>query len=217
VSAVSKILPWTAKPLSDAAKNAKFRAVMDLAAERVILGRSAIVTGWAIGGVGVACFAGWFGVLIGGCCCQLMALAVIQLMSGTELTMIKTLLGPPGETNSLALLWGLGQCGMLLSLSTLVVKKSRSFRRRLLAASTTARPVFRPRPSGRPRRLRAQRPAARHVEHAGRRPVRRGSRVGIPARYRDGGQRQKHGANHDGRDVQDGSYHVDAVSKNERN
>jgi hypothetical protein len=57
VSAVSKILPWTAKPLSDAAKNAKFRAVMDLAADRVILGRSAIVTGWAIGGVGVACFA----------------------------------------------------------------------------------------------------------------------------------------------------------------
>jgi hypothetical protein len=67
--------------------------------------------------------AGWFGVLIGGCCCQLMALAVIQLMSGAELTMIKTLLRPPGDTNSLALLWGLGQCGMLLSLSTLVVKK----------------------------------------------------------------------------------------------
>jgi hypothetical protein len=67
--------------------------------------------------------AGWLGVLIGGCCCQLMALAVIQLMSGAELTMIRTLLGPPGDTNSLALLWGLGQCGMLLSLSTLVVKK----------------------------------------------------------------------------------------------
>jgi hypothetical protein len=45
VNAISKISPWTAKPLSDAAKNAKFRAVMDLAAERVILGRSAIVTG----------------------------------------------------------------------------------------------------------------------------------------------------------------------------
>jgi hypothetical protein len=67
VSAISKISPWTAKPLSDAAKNAKFRAVMDLAAERVILGRSAIVTGWAIGGVGVACFAasifGWVTLL----------------------------------------------------------------------------------------------------------------------------------------------------------
>jgi hypothetical protein len=68
--------------------------------------------------------AGWFGVLVGGCCCQLMALAVIQLISGAELTMIKTLLAaPPGDTNSLALLWGLGQCGMLLALSTCVVKK----------------------------------------------------------------------------------------------
>jgi len=67
MSAVGKIAPWTAKPLSDAAKTAKFRAVMDLAAERVILGRSAIVTGWAIGGVGVACFAasifGWVTLL----------------------------------------------------------------------------------------------------------------------------------------------------------
>ena len=67
MSAIGKISPWTAKPLSDAAKNAKFRAVMDLAAERVILGRSAIVTGWAIGGVGVACFAasifGWVTLL----------------------------------------------------------------------------------------------------------------------------------------------------------
>ena len=67
MSAVGKISPWTAKPLSEAAKNAKFRAVMDLAAERVILGRSAIVTGWAIGGVGVACLAasifGWVTLL----------------------------------------------------------------------------------------------------------------------------------------------------------
>lgn len=68
--------------------------------------------------------AGWFGVLVGGCCCQLMALAVIQLMSGAELRMIKTLItAPSGDTNSIALLWGLGQCGMLLALSTLVVKK----------------------------------------------------------------------------------------------
>ena len=67
MSAISKISPWTAKPLSEAAKNAKFRAVMDLAAERVILGRSAIVAGWVIGGVGVACFAasifGWVTLL----------------------------------------------------------------------------------------------------------------------------------------------------------
>ena len=60
---LSKINPWTAKPLTDATKNAKFRAVMNLSAERVILGRSAIITGWVIGGVGVACLAasvaGW--------------------------------------------------------------------------------------------------------------------------------------------------------------
>ena len=40
---------------------------MDLSAERVILGRSAIVTGWVIGVVGVACFAasifGWVTLL----------------------------------------------------------------------------------------------------------------------------------------------------------
>ena len=67
MSAISKISPWTAKPLSEAAKNAKFRSVMDLAAERVILGRSAIVTGWVIGGAGMACFAasifGWVTLL----------------------------------------------------------------------------------------------------------------------------------------------------------
>src|ERR1035441_3837946 len=64
---VSKINPWTAVPLTEASKNAKFRAVMDLSAERVILGRSAIVTGWVIGGVGVTCMAasifGWVTVL----------------------------------------------------------------------------------------------------------------------------------------------------------
>jgi len=67
VNAIIKMSLWTAKPLTDAAKNAKFRAVMDLSAERVILGRSAIVTGWVIGGVGVACFAasifGWVTLL----------------------------------------------------------------------------------------------------------------------------------------------------------
>jgi type IV secretory pathway component VirB8 len=67
VSAISRISPWTAKPLSEAAKNAKFRAVMDLAAERVILGRSAIVAGWTVGGIGVSCLAasifGWVSLL----------------------------------------------------------------------------------------------------------------------------------------------------------
>ena len=67
MSAVGKVMPWTAKPLSEAAKNAKFRAVMDLAAERVILGRSAIVAGWAVGGFGAFCLAasifGWVSLL----------------------------------------------------------------------------------------------------------------------------------------------------------
>jgi type IV secretory pathway component VirB8 len=67
VNEISKLNPWTAKPLTDAAKNAKFRAVMDLSAERVILGRSAIIAGWTIGGVGVACLAasvaGWVALM----------------------------------------------------------------------------------------------------------------------------------------------------------
>jgi type IV secretion system protein VirB8 len=55
VNAISKLSPWTAKPLSNAMKERKFREVMDLNAERVMLGRSAIVTGWALGGTGVIC------------------------------------------------------------------------------------------------------------------------------------------------------------------
>jgi type IV secretion system protein VirB8 len=50
---VAKFAPWRAQPLSDAAKNAKFRQVMDLGAERVILGRSAIIAGWTVGGAGI--------------------------------------------------------------------------------------------------------------------------------------------------------------------
>jgi type IV secretion system protein VirB6 len=70
--------------------------------------------------------AGWVNVLIAGCACQLLALAIIQLMSGAELTMIKTLLAsspPDNSGGSLDLIWGLGECGMLLALTTLVVKK----------------------------------------------------------------------------------------------
>lgn len=50
----SKLNPWTAKPLTDASKSRHFKAVMDLSAERVILGRSAIIAGWTIGVVGAA-------------------------------------------------------------------------------------------------------------------------------------------------------------------
>jgi type IV secretory pathway component VirB8 len=52
----SKLSPWTAQPLSAASKDKHFRAMMNLSAERVILGRSAIVVGWVMGGVGLTAF-----------------------------------------------------------------------------------------------------------------------------------------------------------------
>jgi type IV secretory pathway component VirB8 len=64
---IPKLNPWVARPLTEASKNRHFRAVMDLQAERVILGRSAVVAGWVIGGIGVACMAlsiwGWVEIL----------------------------------------------------------------------------------------------------------------------------------------------------------
>jgi type IV secretion system protein VirB8 len=64
---ISKLNPWVAQPLSDAARSKHFRAVMDLQAERVILGRSAIIAGWTVGGIGAAfmaaSIAGWVTVL----------------------------------------------------------------------------------------------------------------------------------------------------------
>jgi type IV secretory pathway component VirB8 len=55
------------KPLTEASKSAKFRAVMDLSAERVILGRSAIIAGWSVGVVGTlmlgASIYGWVTIL----------------------------------------------------------------------------------------------------------------------------------------------------------
>jgi type IV secretion system protein VirB6 len=70
--------------------------------------------------------AGWVNVLIAGCVCQLLALAIIQLMSGAELTMIKALVATSVGTTpggAVVLIWGLAQCGMLLALTTMVVKK----------------------------------------------------------------------------------------------
>jgi type IV secretory pathway component VirB8 len=55
VNAINKLAPWSAKPLSTAAKERKFRELMDLNAERALLGRSAILVGWALGGTGIAC------------------------------------------------------------------------------------------------------------------------------------------------------------------
>jgi type IV secretory pathway VirB6-like protein len=69
--------------------------------------------------------AGWLGVLVGGCVTQLMALAVIQLLSGAENNMIQqtVVTAAASNSNSLGMLWGLAQCGILLALCTAVVKK----------------------------------------------------------------------------------------------
>lgn len=55
MNAISRLGPWAAKPLTSAAREAKFREVMNLSAERVILGRSAILMSWVVGGTGVVC------------------------------------------------------------------------------------------------------------------------------------------------------------------
>lgn len=55
MNAISRLAPWTAKPLSAAMKERKYREVLDLNAERFLIGRTAIVTGWILGGTGVVC------------------------------------------------------------------------------------------------------------------------------------------------------------------
>jgi type IV secretory pathway component VirB8 len=55
VNAINRLTPWASKALSAAAKDRKFREVMDLSGERVLLGRSAIIAGWIVGGTGVVC------------------------------------------------------------------------------------------------------------------------------------------------------------------
>ena len=67
MSSLAKLAPWRAQPLAASAKHAKFRQVMDLRAESVLLGHSAIIAGWIVGGVGVAAMAasiaGWLIIL----------------------------------------------------------------------------------------------------------------------------------------------------------
>ena len=69
--------------------------------------------------------AGWFGVLVGGCATQLMALAVIQLLTGAETRLMQQTVVSVAASNSngLGMLWGLLQCGLLLALCSAVVKK----------------------------------------------------------------------------------------------
>lgn len=67
MSFASKTNPWTSQPLTDAAKNAKYKKMLDLSADRVIMGRSAILAGWAVGAVGAvalgASIFGWVTIL----------------------------------------------------------------------------------------------------------------------------------------------------------
>lgn len=53
MNAINRLVPWMARPLSAAMKDRHFREVMDLNAERFMLGRTAIICGWVLGGVGV--------------------------------------------------------------------------------------------------------------------------------------------------------------------
>lgn len=50
---VSKISPWTAQPLTEASRDAKLRAVLSVAAERVIYGRQMIIVCWTVFGCGI--------------------------------------------------------------------------------------------------------------------------------------------------------------------
>lgn len=70
-------------------------------------------------------FIGWLSVVVGGCVTQIMVLAVITLLLPVENTMINTVVVTTGAANSntLLMLWGLGQAGLLLALCTAVVKK----------------------------------------------------------------------------------------------
>ena len=52
MSALRKITPWAARPLSEAAKNAKHQQALELVATNVLLGRHAIIAGWSVGAVG---------------------------------------------------------------------------------------------------------------------------------------------------------------------
>lgn len=63
----SKIMPWTAQPLTDAAKDAKVRETLSQFAERVIYGQQAIMVSWTVFGLGAAMFGasiiGWVQIL----------------------------------------------------------------------------------------------------------------------------------------------------------
>lgn len=70
-------------------------------------------------------FAGWLSVIVGGCVTQIMVLAVLVLLLPAENTMINQVVttSAASDSNTLLMLWGLAQAGLLLALCTAVVKK----------------------------------------------------------------------------------------------
>lgn len=56
--------PWRARALSKASKEAKYRAVLDLNAERVLIGRQNMIGAYAIGAVGILCIIGSAGLVV---------------------------------------------------------------------------------------------------------------------------------------------------------
>jgi type IV secretory pathway VirB6-like protein len=67
---------------------------------------------------------GWFGVLVGGCVTQLMAMTVITLLAKGEAIMINGVVvtAKASNSNSVMMLWGLAQVAMLFYLAKLVVQ-----------------------------------------------------------------------------------------------
>lgn len=74
---------------------------------------------------------GWLGVLVGGCVTQLLTMAIVQLMSAGELLLIQqvSVSAQASNSNSIAMLWGLCQIGLLLWLTKEVVKEIPSIAR----------------------------------------------------------------------------------------
>jgi type IV secretory pathway VirB6-like protein len=95
-----------------------------------IVNVAAILIGPVFLALGVLPFArrftsGWLAVLVGGCTTQLLVLAVIQLVSRSEITMIQQVVvtGAASGSNDIAMIWGLAQCALLMVLCCAVVMR----------------------------------------------------------------------------------------------
>ncbi len=68
---------------------------------------------------------GWVAVLVGGCTTELMALAILQLLSAGEMNLIRQAAANAAASNSnaIAMLWSLCQIGLLLYLSKKIIEE----------------------------------------------------------------------------------------------